>query len=388
MYSRRVPRVREVNAWTRALEARRARGDALLDLAEFNPTRAGLSAPLAIDAEAMRAAQAAPYAPHPRGLPEARAAIAAYYATRGATLDPEHLVLTSGTSESYAHLFRLLCDPGQAVAVPVPGYPLIAPIAAAEGVAIEPYRLDPDEHWAPDPASLERALARGARAVVVVQPQHPTGCAFDAEALARVERLCASYGAAIVSDEVFGDHPWPGHAAVPTLLGARAVPTFVLHGLSKLCGLPQWKLGWIAVCGPSRARDRALEGLEWLADLFLSVSTPVQRLAPALLATRHAFLARIASRVAENLATLREGLAVRPEMARVPAQAGWSGLLRVPARASDEAWALALLARGVLVHPGHFYDLEPGSLLVVSLIVEPRGFRAGIEALGSLEDPV
>jgi alanine-synthesizing transaminase len=391
MLSRRLPAEHTPNAWAAALEVRRREGARLLDLTEANPTRTGL-APDPATLALLATPAAARYEPDPRGWAPARAAVAAYYAERGARIDPAHVVLTSGTSEGYAHLFRLLANPGESVLVPSPSYPLFEPLAALESVRLVAYRLAYDGAWHLDRAGFESALRDAgdtARAVIVVEPNHPTGtCLSDAER-DFVEEHCARRGLAIVSDEVFGDYAWsaPGARAAPRPLpafaGRAAVPTYALSGLSKVCGLPQLKLSWIAVWGPTAAREQSLGGLEWIADLFLSVSTPVQLALPRLLETRHRFQALVRERLALNLERLESLTHERPEVSRLTAAGGWVAILRLPARASDQEWSLRLLERDVVAHPGHFYDLAGGSHLVVSLIVEPRVFAQGIARLAA-----
>ena len=217
---------------------------------------------------ALAAASGGRYEPDPRGSAPARAAVCAYYAARGLEVDPARLVLTAGTSEAYAHLFRLLADPGGRFLVPSPSYPLFEPLAALEGVELERYRLAFHGRWHLDLEALDRAFRGGASGVVVVQPNHPTGSCLAPAEIGHLESLCEAHGAAIVSDEVFGDFPWPPAVApLPSLLGPRRVPTFVLSGLSKVCGMPGMKLSWIALAGPDAACERALAGLEWIADL-------------------------------------------------------------------------------------------------------------------------
>jgi len=382
--SRRVPQDLTPNPWSAALEARRAAGLEVLDLADWNPVRAGLSPPEPEVLAALAAPGAGDHRPDPLGAPDARAAVAASETALGRPLAVDDVVLTSGTSESYAHLFRLLVNPGGGVAAPVPCYPLFEPIARAEGVEVVPYRIVWVGRWEVDLASLEAALARGARAALVVQPHVPLGSCLAPDEIAAVEDLCLRHGAALVSDEVFVDFPWPPRpAGLPSLLhGVRRAPTFVLGGLSKACGLPQMKLGWIALAGPAAARAEARRGLAWLADLFLSVGGPVQAALPRLLAGRAAFRARAVARVAENLAALGAALAGAPSLTLREAEGGWAAVLRAPGD-DDEAWALALLARGVAVHPGHFYDLD-GAHLVLSLIAPPAAFAEGARRLAAL----
>jgi aspartate/methionine/tyrosine aminotransferase len=367
----------------------RAAGTELLDLTESNPTRTGLSAIGPAERAALEAAHAAalerPYEPDPRGLRAAREAVAGHYAARSLVADPEHIVLTTGTSESYAHLFRLLADPGDTVLVPAPSYPLFEPLATLEGVRVRRYALAYDGRWHVDLDSLEHGVAAGAKAVIVVQPNHPTGsCLVDHE-LATLEELCVRHDAAVIADEVFGDFAWAGRGrGLPSLMGERRAQTFVLSGLSKVCGLPQLKLGWIWAGGPAAARDRGLAGLEWIADLFLSVASPVQLALAALLERSVAFRARALERILLNRAALAAATSRRPECSALDAQGGWVACIRLPATRTEDEWTLALLERGVIVHPGHFYDFGFGPVAVISLIVQPRDFSLGLERLEAL----
>lgn len=382
MTSRRVPPPQEPNAWTRRLGALRAAGMPVADLTLADPTRLGL-APLEEAAAALAAVWPGAYDPDPRGTPAARHALAACLEPRWPGADAADLVLTASTSEGYAHLLRVLADAGEAVAVPVPGYPLFEPLARAEGVEARTYRLAWDGRWHLDRDSFERA-ARGARAAVLVEPNHPTGSCLDAADRAFVETVAEREGLALVADEVFLDHPWPGRGPLSSWLGApRRVPTFVLGGLSKFCGLPHLKLGWIAAAGPAGPRAEALAALEWVNDLFLGVAGPVQAALPALLELRRDFASRVRARLGANLAALDALARARPELTRLEADGGWTAVLRVPAARSSEAWALALLERGVAVHPGEFYDFERGEHLVVSLLAREEDVRAGCAALAA-----
>jgi len=384
MLSRRVPHQPELNAWALRLAERRAAGARLIDLTEMNTTRVGLAGAGREELAALVSADALRYEPDPRGSVTAREAIAAYYAARGTAVSPDQVVLTASTSEAYAHAFRLLGNPGERFIAPAPSYPLFEPLAAAEGVVLARYPLAYDGAWHLDRDAFVDA-ARGARAVIVVQPNVPTGSCLDAEELALVETTCARGGAAVISDEVFADFMWPGPAGPPSSLAdsARAL-TLVMSGLSKVCGMPQLKLGWIVVTGPEAERREALDALEWIADLFLSVATPVQAALPRLLAARFRFQTALHQRVARNLAALDTLVERRPELSRLAAQGGWAAVLRLPERRTDEAWALALLGRDVVVHPGHFYDFPDARHLVVSLVPEPVVFDEGMRALEAL----
>jgi aspartate/methionine/tyrosine aminotransferase len=185
---------------------------------------------------------------------------------------------------------------------------------------------------------------------------------------------------------VFGDYAWlegiPGAGSL--LARERAVPTVVMSGLSKVCGLPQVKLSWMVVAGPEPAKRRMLEALEWIADLFLSVNGPAQDALPGLLAARHAFQKAVRERLRANVARVRKAVVSQPALAMAEAEGGWVAILRVPRVRAEEDWTLELLRRGVVAHPGHFYDMEDEAHLVLSLIVEPRTFDAGLAVIEAL----
>ena len=369
------------NAFTQALEKRRAGGGEVLDLTESNPTRCGLRYDQAAILAALAQPAALDYRPDPRGLASAREAVAAYYRGRapGAALpEPEHIFLTTSTSEAYCWLFRLLCDPGDEVLVPAPSYPLFEFLAGLEDVRLVPYLLLYDHGWQLDFHSMEKGLSPRTRAVLVVNPNNPTGSFLSSEDLTNLDWLCAKDGIALIADEVFLDYPHdrrPRHS----LAGQRDLLTFALSGLSKIAGLPQMKLAWLAAGGPQETLAPALARLEVIADTFLSLSTPLQLALPALLEQRQGVQEQLAARIAQNLAELDRQLAKQKASTRLEAEGGWYAVLRVPVTRSDEELAIALLEqRGVLVHPGHFYDFPGDGYLVVSLITPAGPFAEGV----------
>ncbi len=391
MLSRRVPHDYTPNEITRLLAEKRRAGIPILDLTETNPTRAGLSVTGATELAALADPRGAFYDPDPRGSAGAREAVARYYMERArasgggeGTLSPEDLVLVASTSEAYAHLFRLLCEEGDEVLAPRPSYPLFEPLASLEGVRLQTYRLTYDPSgsgWRLDLDSLEAALGPRTRAVVLVQPNNPTGSCLSSEEIARVEDICATRGIAIISDEVFGDFPWPPRARpLPSILGDRRTLTFVLGGLSKLCGMPQMKLGWIALAGPAEAKREAHRGLEWIGDLFLSVSTPAQIALPTLLKARDGFRERVARRLEANLARLRELGNRNAGFAVLEGEGGWSATIATPAVAEEYALA-ALRDQDVLLHPGHFYEFPHDGHVVVSLLPQTEIFAEAVRRL-------
>jgi hypothetical protein len=375
-YSTRVPGGFEPNRIHRALDARRRAGARLLDLTETNPTRVGLPALPSEAWDALVAGARAPYAPEPLGLPAARQAVAGYYAERGLAVAPGRVALTASTSEAYAHLFRLLADPGGEFLVPEPSYPLFAPLAALEGVRLVPYPLRYREgRWDADRLAIEAVVGPATRGLLVVHPNNPTGSLVAERDALALEGLCADHGLALIADEVFGDFVLaPAAGRRGSFVTATGTLTFVLSGLSKACGLPQAKLAWIVVGGPEAESARALARLEWVADAFLSVASAIQQALPDLLPERPAFVTATRARLAVNLAALDRALGGLAGVERLACEGGWSAVVRVPVTGSEEDWVCALLERDVVVHPGHFFDFAEEAFLVVSLLPEPGVF--------------
>jgi aspartate/methionine/tyrosine aminotransferase len=388
MFSSRTAWDRAKNPLARAVAAARREGGALLDLTESTPTAAGLRAPADVLALLGDPASLA-YEPEAAGWPPAREAVAADFARRGAVVAAAHVVLTASTSEAYAHLFRVLCDPGDAVLVPRPSYPLFQFLADLESVEAVPYPLAYDGRWHLRASDVAASLRPRVRAIVVVAPNNPTGSYLKRDEWSDLQDMAAERGLAVISDEVFADYPL-GHdpTRVPTLAAGPRPLTFALGGLSKSCGLPQLKLGWMAAGGPDALREEALVRLELVADTFLSVSTPVQRAAPALLSRAAALRAPIAERVAGNLGELRRTLAGSPATV-LDVEGGWSAVVQVPKTRGEDEWALDLLARDrVLVHPGYFFDFPKEAYLVLSLLPRAEVFADAVARLRRrVEDP-
>ncbi|HEV2115521.1 MAG TPA: pyridoxal phosphate-dependent aminotransferase [Terriglobales bacterium] len=384
MFARRTNWKLAPNRLTQALQRLQAAGTEIIDLTESNPTRCGLRYDDAQILSALSQPESLGYHPDPKGLRSAREAVAAYYAERdgdGGRIDPDRIVLTTGTSEGYSFVFRLLCDPGDEVLVPSPSYPLFELLADVQDVKLVPYLLFYDHGWQVDMHSLQTAITPRARAVLVVHPNNPTGSYVKPAEAEALSRLCREREMALVADEVFLDY---GHGGPPraSFAGNEKALTFVLSGLSKICALPQMKVAWIVTSGPQELELPARERLEVIADTYLSLSTPLQLAAPCLLAQRHAMRAQLLERIAANLAELDSQLARQKACRRLEIEGGWYAVLRVPVTGSDEELALALLEQhSVLVHPGHFYDFPGDGYLVLSLITLAEPFREGVARL-------
>jgi len=384
MFSSRLNASAEVNRITRRLRELRAAGRPILDLTESNPTRAGIRYPGEEIARLLSDPRALTYEPEPAGLPAAREAVAAYYAERGERVDPARVLLTASTSEGYAYLFKLLADPGDEVLVPRPSYPLFDFLAELDSVRVTHYPLVYEGGWRIDFDALRHALTPRTRAIVVVNPNNPTGSFLKQDELDELIRICRDRDLAVVSDEVFSDYAFDDDSRrVRTLSQTDNVLTFSMSGLSKVVGLPQLKLGWMVLSGPDSVRREAFERLEFIADTYLSVSTPVQWAAAGLLALRQGIQGQIQRRVRRNLEHLRATFRAESAVRVLNVEGGWYATLQVPRTRSEEDWALTLLdGHGVLVQPGFFYDFETEAFLVVSLLTPEAIFSEAIVNVG------
>jgi aspartate/methionine/tyrosine aminotransferase len=342
----------------------------------------------------------------------AREAVCGYYADHGVALDPGQILLTTSTSEAYSFLLRLLSDPGGEILVPQPGYPLFDFLATLDDVRIKAAPLVYDDGWQIDFEGMRRAITPQTRAIVVVHPNNPTGHFTKAWEAEELGCICRASELSLIVDEVFLDYEMraitesngkmartragletgatkqtgaskeigaareSGGKARSFAAGIEGVPVFVVSGLSKIAGLPQMKAAWIVATGPKKAQ--ALSRLEVIADTFLSMNAPVQWALPAWLAGRAEIQEQIRRRVSANLAALDRQLAGLPSLQRLTVEGGWYAVLRVPALGPDEQTVLALLERGVWVHPGYFFGFPESGWLVVSLLGEEAEFDAGM----------
>jgi alanine-synthesizing transaminase len=374
MFSKRTNWKLTPNRFTEAQRESSISGREVLDLTISNPTRAGLRFDFESILKSLSNREAMDYDPQPKGLASARRAVAGYYREQcKIEIDPELLVLTTSTSEGYSYVFRLLCNPDDEVLVPKPSYPLFEFLADLQDVRLTPYPLLYDHGWQIDFPSLSRAVTPRTRAVVTVHPNNPTGSYVGADERTLLNAFCREHGLALIVDEVFLDYP---HDGVPrsSFVSNQDVLTFTLSGVSKIAGLPQMKLAWIASSGP--AVTAAMDRLEVIADTYLSMNAPIQLAATTLLDQRKNIQPQILDRIRMNLVELDRQLGQQKACQRLQVEGGWYAVLRVPVTRSDEDLAIDLLRQAsVLVHPGHFYDFPSDGYLIISLLTQPTGFR-------------
>ena len=384
-YSQRLSWSFSLNPFIQTVERKRRAGARLIDLTVSNPTEVLADYPHSAIASAYSQIRDYTYQPEALGHASARRAIADWYQQRGFVISPAQIALTASTSEAYASLFKLFCNAGDEVLAPVPSYPLFEYLASLESVRIVPYRLLYDGDWFIDFDNLERQISERARAIIVVNPNNPTGSFLKTWEAEKLMELARQRAIPVISDEVFMDYSFANGAnRFTTFVGINSILTFSLNGLSKSAAMPQLKLGWIAINGPEEEQAIACERLELILDTYLSVGTPVQYALPLLLETGANLKAKLVERTRRNLLALDRILKNSPAHI-LHAEGGWSAVIQLPNTQPEDFWINRLLSEyDVIVQPGYFFDMPSEAYVVVSLITPEQELAESIARLRQL----
>lgn len=372
-----------LNKLTQTYRARLREGKPVLSLVSGNPNDNGFLFPAEIlQKEYDRYFKAQDYHPDPKGLLEARQAIHRYYSEQGAVFQPEQILLTAGTSESFFYLFSYLCEAGDNVLAPSPAYPLFDDIARLAKMELRHYPLDEKNNWQIDFDVLEKQIDSKTKAIIIVSPNNPTGAVISQDEIKRLAKIAHHYNVAIISDEVFSEFYF-GTGNFPRACAISDFPLlFTLNGLSKMFALPALKLGWIAVSGARARVEAAVDSLETMADTFLSVHTPIQKALPAIFEEGKSFKEKYVREVAarRNLAVaLLKG---SEQIHFHSPQGGFHLTAKIQTKQDEEDFVVRLLEQTeVLVHPGYFYDYESGVHIVFSFLAPPELLSTAIPRL-------
>jgi aspartate/methionine/tyrosine aminotransferase len=213
------------------------------------------------------------YAPSP-GIVEAREAVAEDFGSRGVRVSPDRVLITSGTSEGIELAITGIVDEGEAVLVPSPTYPLYTAVLAKIGAEPAYYRTDPDNQWLPDLDHVRSLITPKTRALVVIDPNNPTGATYPDSTRRQLIDLAETHGLVILADEVYGDLAYDGPVPPMAALHNDA-PIISYSSLSKAYLAPGWRAGWMAV-GSSPRLDGVLAAIKKLADGRLCSPGPMQ----------------------------------------------------------------------------------------------------------------
>lgn len=304
------------------------------------------------------------------GIPEAREAVAADFTARGVPTSPDRVLITSGTSEGIELALTGIVNEGESVLVPSPTYPLYTAVLAKIGAQPAYYRTDPSKGWLPDLDHIRRLITPQTRALVVIDPNNPTGAVYPDDIRRGLIKLADEQGLVILADEVYGDLAYDGPVPPMATLDLEA-PIISYSSLSKAYLAPGWRAGWMAV-GATPRLNGALAAIKKLADGRLCSPGPMQYAVSAALNgdRSHQIAFREALRVRAELTTRR--MNAIPGMRCVAPRGAFYAMpqFSLPPGRSDEDFVLGLLrSKGVLVVYGSGFGANPseGSFRIVFL---------------------
>lgn len=317
------------------------------------------------------------------GVAPAREAVAAEYEQRGMPVGPDRVILTSGTSEGIELALGALADAGDEVLVPTPTYPLYTAVLAKLGARAVFYDTNPDNDWQPDVDDIASRMSDRTRAIVIIDPNNPTGAIYPEATRRRLIDLAERSGVPILADEVYGDLAFNGPSPLLASLAPDA-PILSFSSLSKAYVAPGWRAGWLCV-GRSPRLDDVLAAIKKLADGRLCSTGPMQYAIHAALtgdrSHQQAFVRELALRSALTVDRLNQIPGVRCVAPRAAFYA--MPQVALPPGKTDEDYVLALLREtGILVVYGSGFGLpaDQGFFRVV--------FLASPDELGTIYDDI
>ena len=381
-------RLSEVRYEIRGELARRAReleaqGRNLVKLNIGNPGAFGFRAPEALQrAIAERIARTDPYT-HQQGLPEARAAIAAFHQRRGTPgASAERVFVGNGVSELIDLSLRALLNPGDEVLLPSPDYPLWSAATILNDGRPVYYRCRPEDGFLPDPEEIESLVSSRTRAIVLINPNNPTGANYPRELLERIVAIAAKHGLLLMADEIYDGILYDGAAFQPVAPLAGDLPCLSFGGLSKVHRACGWRVGWAVLSGDPMACGDFHHAMDLLGALRLCANMPGQFAIEAALDGEDSIRALTApgGRLYETRRALIESCAASEHLQLVaPAGAlyGFPAVVGAAAKGFDDhAFALELLeTEGVLIVPGSSFNVPDRNFFRVTLLPDAPVLR-------------
>jgi alanine-synthesizing transaminase len=253
-----------------------AAGHRILKLNTGNPAAFGFECPPEILEDMQRSLGVAHGYGDCKGIIPARRAVMQHYQTKGIDLNVEDIYLGNGVSELIQMAMQALLDDGDEVLIPSPDYPLWTAAVSLSGGTPVHYRCDESSDWFPDPTDIERKITDRTKALVIINPNNPTGAVYDDELLRRLTDIARQHSLIVCSDEIYDRILYDGVTHTPTAVVAPDLLTLTFNGLSKAYRVAGYRSGWLAVCGPKAHATSYLEGLTMLANMRLCANVPAQ----------------------------------------------------------------------------------------------------------------
>lgn len=321
------------------------------------------------------------YEPEPKGLLTARKAIQSYYADRHITINPENLIITASTSESYNQLFTALKDNPGKILLPKPSYPLFEFICKFTQTKYDFYQLKMVEtKWEIDIESIKKEI-NGTKALVLISPNNPTGSVIDQTTLDEIYKICEENKVTLIIDEVFSDYIFDKVSTIKYY--PEKATTILLNGISKTSAMPDLKLAWINILG--KGNDELVDELETINDTYLNANQLSQYLLPTILKKSKELSPAWLQNLIENRNILKTFIKDNPKIKCALPQGGIHACISFSTLTwENEEIAIKLLKEFKLgVHPGYFYDFEANSpTIVISLLQNTEIFEKGISRIG------
>jgi len=386
VFSKRLNIEYEPNELALMYNLKKKHGERIFDLTSSNPTKLNFKYDTKYILKHFIDERSLVYEPEPKGMLTAREEVSKYYACAGKNVSVDDLFIVPSTSEAYSYLFKLLLDAEDEVLMPQPSYPLFEYLTKLDlgNVVYYPMVYDYRKGWSPDFAMLEKKINQRTKAIVIINPNNPTGTYIKENDYITFVKLSEKYNVALIVDEVFSDYEIePGENILKTVAGYDTNLTFVLNGFSKMLALPQMKFGWILIEGKQKLKEESVKRLEVIADTYLSVATPIQYSAKRLFETREKIQNEILGRIKDNYKLLKTKFLLNPDIKVLSIEGGWNAVLNfenmlIP----EDVFVLKLLdEKNVLIHPGYYYDFFTDGFAVVSLLTETDVMEKAIDLI-------
>ncbi|MCU7823079.1 pyridoxal phosphate-dependent aminotransferase [Kitasatospora sp. DSM 101779] len=262
-------------------------GHRILKLNTGNPAAFGFEAPPEILQDILKNLSSAHGYGDSKGLLSARRAVVMHYEERGLHgLTVEDVFLGNGVSELIQLAMTALLDDGDEVLVPAPDYPLwTASVSLAGGTAVH-YRCDEQSEWYPDLADIEAKVTDRTRAIVVINPNNPTGAVYPREVLEGIVEIARRNRLVVYADEIYDKILYDDAEHVPLATLAPDLFCVTFNGMSKSYRVAGFRSGWMVLSGDRHRAASYIEGLTVLASMRLCANMPAQHAVAAALGGR------------------------------------------------------------------------------------------------------
>ncbi len=374
------------------IEANRmeAQGESILKLNTGNPGSFGFKMPESVRAALIGNADKAVAYCDVKGMPEARQAIYEYHLSKGLKgISPDNIFIGNGVSEVAHMASTVLFDVGDEILIPTPSYSLWTNLAVIAGAKPVLYLCDEQSNWYPDLEDMRRKVTAKTRAIVIINPNNPTGAVYPDEILQGIIDIAREHGLILLSDEIYDRLVMDGLSHTSTAALAPDLPVITFNGLSKshiICG---FRCGWLCVSGPETFCNDAIENIQKIAAMRLCGNALTQLVIPAALADSESTRAMMVpgGRIYEQREATCSALDTIPGISYVKNRAAFYLFPKIDAKrfniTSDKQFAMDVLhATNILFIPGSGFDWADPDHFRLVMLPEPEIIHSAVLRLG------